>query len=168
MAAETLTQKDLAVRLAITPRQIRNLHDEGLPREDSGRYPWPEARDWYVEFKQHEHVRRLGFETGGSESFEKARARKTAAEADLKLLQLAERRGILVPVDVIQTTLARVAERIRQRILGIPDRWALELVGLEEEADARAVLERAVSEALEDLAALGSHLADSPMKNGKR
>lgn len=168
MADELLTQKALAGRLALTTRQVRNLHDEGLPREESGQYPWPEARDWYIEFKQHEHVRRLGYENGKAESFEKARARKTSAQAQLAELQVAERRGLLVPIDVVSATLSLVCERIRQQLLGIPDRWALQLVGVDEEEAARAVLDLAVSETLEELAGLGGELTLPPTKNGKR
>lgn len=168
MADELLTQKALAEKLAITPRQIRNLHDQGIPRQKSGKYPWPEARDWYIEFKQREHARRMGYEGGAGDSWERSRARKTAAQALLAELEVAERRGLLVPVDTIAETLTVVGERIRQRLLGMPDRWALELVGIEEEVEAREVLERAVGEALEELSVLGSELTLSPTTNGKR
>lgn len=53
--AEALLLRELADRLGISERQVRKLTHRGLPRltprggrERAGRYPWPEARDWYL------------------------------------------------------------------------------------------------------------------------
>lgn len=166
MATEYLTQKDLSTRLSISTRQIRNLHDEGIPREKNGRYPWPEARDWYIQFKQEEALWRAGHAEGAD--YEAARAEKMRAEAILRGLTVAERRGLLVRVDVVQEELATVAERIRQRLLGMADRWALQGVGLESEEAVRSFINEMVAETLEGLSSLGATLGHSERTNGKK
>jgi hypothetical protein len=43
---ETVTQAELAERLGITDRAVRNLHELGIPRVGT-RYPWPAACKWW-------------------------------------------------------------------------------------------------------------------------
>lgn len=58
---ELLSQADLCHRLGLSPRQVGNLTRRGLPREQPsggrdrfGRYPWPRALAWYLDYKVRE------------------------------------------------------------------------------------------------------------------
>lgn len=57
-AEESLGLRELAARLGLCERQVRTLARRGLPRlapsggrDRYGRFPWPEARDWYQRFR---------------------------------------------------------------------------------------------------------------------
>lgn len=58
---ELLSQEELCTRLRLSERQVRQLTRRGMPRtaptggrDRFGRYPWPEAFFWYLEFKSQE------------------------------------------------------------------------------------------------------------------
>ena len=60
-ANEYLSQEELCHRLGLCPRQVRNLTGRGMPREQPsggrdrfGRYPWPRALAWYLDYKSRE------------------------------------------------------------------------------------------------------------------
>lgn len=98
--------------------------------------------------------------------YEKARARKMAAEAMLAEIELATARGQLVPLDVAEATAAELADRLRAVLINLPANYglALERAGLDQIA-AEAVLTgiadeltralRGVADALDDEADRG-------------
>lgn len=53
--SEKITQQELAHRLGLTTRQVRNLEEKGLPtkvaRDGKKSWLWPEAMHWYIDFK---------------------------------------------------------------------------------------------------------------------
>ena len=58
---EMLNQEELARRLDLCTRQVRNLTEQGMPRVEEqtigsrfGSYPWPLVLHWYVGFKVRE------------------------------------------------------------------------------------------------------------------
>lgn len=129
-----LSQKDAASRLGITPRQLRRLDDSGIPRTDDGTYPWPRVRDWYLEFKQREAIdRTLGGSTNGnsSKAYYAARARKEAALADLREMEVQERRGELLHIDDLEELVAAPLDRLRTQLLALPGTLAPRLADRE-------------------------------------
>lgn len=128
MADEHLSQKETAKRLGITPREVRNLgkrDDDSIPRGDDGKYPWPEARDWYVRFKQEELLRRRGLDEGGS--YQDARAKKTAMQARLAELEVFRREGELVALSDIAVLVHSPLEAVDAALKSAPSRHAPEL-----------------------------------------
>lgn len=126
--AEELTQKELATRLGITTREVRNLHGHGIPRLENGRYPWPDARHWYIHFKQAERERRQG----GYEDLDLRRelARKTAAQADEAELRLAERRRELIHIRDVERLVREPLEQVDAALRNAPSRYASDLAEL--------------------------------------
>src|SRR5687767_11371878 len=96
-AIERIDKREAAARLRIGLRPLRKLiaqHSE-IPTVGRGaarRFLWPAHREWRD---------RLLIEQGAnsvrSEEYDAARARKVAAEASMVELDLAERRGALMP-----------------------------------------------------------------------
>jgi hypothetical protein len=73
--------------------------------------------------------------------------------AELKRIEMETAIGQLVPIDQVKATVAAEYASVRQRLLGIPARYAQELALTDDLAAVRALLERAVNDALADLAA---------------
>lgn len=126
--AEELTQKELALRLGITTRAVRDLHAHGIPRLPNGKYPWPDARHWYVRFKQDERERRKG--SGEELDLRRELARKTAAQADEAELRLAERRRELIHIRDIERLVREPLEQVDAGLRNAPSRYAPELAEL--------------------------------------
>lgn len=122
MAAEGLTQLEFAERLGITTRAVRKLHDHGIPRLDNGRYPWPEARHWYIKFKQEEVDRRRA--PAGELNLQTELARKTAAQADTAELQLAERRREMIHIRDLEELVRGPLEQVAAALKNAPSRYA--------------------------------------------
>lgn len=123
---EALLQTELATRLGITTRAVRKLHDHGIPRdEQTSRYPWPDARDWYIKFKQEEVDRRRG--AGSALDFQVERARKTAVQADREELKLAQERREMVHMDDVAELVRAPLERVDGALKNAPARHAGDL-----------------------------------------
>lgn len=134
---ELLTQKDLATRLGITPRAVRDLHAHGIPRRKTGKYPWPDARHWYIKFKQDERERRRG-ETEDLD-LRREQARKTAAQADEAELRLAERRREMIHIRDVELLVREPLEQVDAALRNAPSRYASELAELADVSIPRAM-----------------------------
>ena len=80
-----------------------------------------------------------------------ARARREAAQAEIREMELAQRRGELVPAKDIESHLANLFTQCRTRLLSIPARARQHDASLS--GPQLVLLERLLREALEDLAA---------------
>jgi phage terminase Nu1 subunit (DNA packaging protein) len=90
---------------------------------------------------------------GDSESIdrEEAEKRKAIATAQLRELEVAERRGELINVDLAVDVVQRDYAAVRARLLGLPAKMAPEVAVLTTPAEARSVLEREIHEILAEL-----------------
>src|SRR5262245_3627135 len=107
---EALDTETIAELLGVSARQVRNLvKDKGLPSRDDPRgrrFVWPDVLEWYVKYRtEMRGSRGNGSATEESqpeeqdqETLEQATTRKTIAEANLKELELATKRGQVVAV----------------------------------------------------------------------
>lgn len=128
-AVEELTQKELCKRLGIKARQVRNLHGHGIPRSPTTRlYPWPDARDWYIRFKQEEKLERSG---GRANSYDAVRARKVVAQAELAEIERDRLLGQLVAIDDVEAMVREPLDRVDAKLLAVPGKWAASVLGLE-------------------------------------
>lgn len=139
--AEDLTQKEAAKRIGISPRQLRTLTTRGdVSRNDDGSYPWPTVREEHRALKAaHEEDRAAGF---GDDAYEKARARKTTAQAELAEMQAKKLRGEVVdrkdvaamvraPLEAVDRVLKSAPRRHARRwakVLRVKEAEALELI----------------------------------------
>jgi phage terminase Nu1 subunit (DNA packaging protein) len=136
-----LSQSQLAEMIGVTPRQVRNLEDAGLPSEPGPRgkvYPRRACRDWYLAFKEEAAIRRVRQES--PTSLEDERVRLVAAQASLAELDLEQRRGGLVTVEDHIRHTERTLLVLRARLLNLPGMLAPRVVGLRSLREADAVL----------------------------
>lgn len=82
--------------------------------------------------------------------YNESRARREAALADMAELEVAERRGALVPVDEARAEVRERYTRVRTRLLGVPSRVAQRLPHVAGEVV--PFLDELLREALEELA----------------
>jgi phage terminase Nu1 subunit (DNA packaging protein) len=132
---EVLAIDDVAAMLMVSDRTIRNwLKDKDMPSisdERGRRFNWSQVLPWYVKMRAEE---------GGSErkpeapttwedierpqqpaeTFGQALCRKTIAEADLKELDLATRRGEVVAIADAARAMQDTAKNLQIEILGWP------------------------------------------------
>lgn len=139
-AGEWITQKELAERLDLTVRQVRNLGDHGLPRREDGRYPWPDAQKWYIRFKQQEKVQRANVERP-NDAERAARTRKLTAEAIARELEIAERQGQLIHIDHHEQVLQDVCDRLAAKCKGL-GKYILDVQRATTDIEAGQLLER--------------------------
>lgn len=85
------------------------------------------------------------------ETLDDARARRWTADAELIELRAKLEDGRYVTLESLGEEVRDVLYRVRSRVMGLPDRFASELVGIQRAPAARRILERAVAEALAPL-----------------
>lgn len=152
---DRVSQSEAARRLGMTPQALGRWTDRpGAPVELTKGRPycvWPDFPKW-----RDAELTRKAKEEAGPADFEKAKARKMAAEAELAEMELARARGELVTVADAGERLAKILERVRSRLVAFPGKLAPRLVGVDTAMEARGVLEGAVAEVLTELSSGGA------------
>ena len=168
-----LNAADIAELLGVSERTVSNwLRDKGLPCKDDRhgrRFIWPNVLAWYVQMRVEEAEK---FGNAGNralprvsepsespespapappESFKAALTRKTVAEADLKELELATKRGEVVSIADVQTSMANVSNALRTRILGWPTLMIGRVFGVKDRNALFAILSRAANDLCREL-----------------
>lgn len=161
-----MTKSELAASLGLKPRQIDNLVVEGMPRRKVGR-SWiygPDAEAWYWRRK----VEAVGSAKKGQ--LDAARMRRELAQAELAELEVAQRRGDLVPLVDAKREVGRLAELVRARLVAAPGRFAHRWQASRSHQDAQQVLDEVMREILVDLKATmleGSGNGSKPRRRAK-
>lgn len=149
---EDLTQKEAAQRLGISPRHLRRItKSEVVSRNEDGSYPWPQVRDEHrAHLRSVDDERAAGF---GDSSYEAARARKTAAQARLAELEVAEREGRLIAIEDMEEMLREPLEKVNVVLKNVPSRQGPALAKAADIplADAKALLSDAIEAVREEL-----------------
>jgi phage terminase Nu1 subunit (DNA packaging protein) len=131
--------RQIAAHLDLTHGRISQLHSDGiLPVGGS----LDECRVAYIRW-----LRSRAPKGGGSPDLNAERARLAAAQAGKTELDLAERRGELLDVDVVASLWARLVTEAKTRVLSLPNKIAPRLIGCTRES-ARALLEMELHAAL--------------------
>lgn len=79
--------------------------------------------------------------------------RKLVAETELAELKLAKERSLVAPVDEFERVTAKLLATIQTRVMNVPDRAALQLLGCTDEREFKAKLSAELRLALENAAA---------------
>lgn len=152
---EKLSQKELADRLDVVPRQVHNLVNEGMPTKvQKGKryYPWPECNVWYIEYK----IRAAAPKPDKN--------RDKMAELELRQLEVAVRsaeqklakdEARLVSVDYMEHQVSTILEGLRGQLLSFSGKHAADLTNLATPAEVRTKLDAAIEEVMEALVAVG-------------
>lgn len=127
------TQKDVAEHLFITDRQVRNLISEGVLPNSKGKggLDLSDCRKRYIDYLRGQKTGQVktgsepeeGAELGdviGGINVPLQEARKKKLDADLKEIQVNEKRRELVPVELIIYTVSSLAEMLVSQLLALP------------------------------------------------
>jgi transcriptional regulator with XRE-family HTH domain len=103
-----IKQKELADRLGITGRHVRNLVLEGvIPKDGEGpnaTHPWPESRDKYNAYLREQERKKLPDDDTAA-----LRKRRLVAEVRSAELEIEEAEGRLIPFETTSSESARSA-----------------------------------------------------------
>lgn len=151
-SGNTVGLGDFARLIGRTENYVRECITDGMPVTERG----DRGTSWRIEtgpaiwwLMQREAMRARGDE---ARLLHDPKVRREFAQAELAEMNVAVRRGELAPVELLRTAMEGAVMRARGRLLSIPTKLAPQVAGLKP-AEAKAVLEVAVHEALQELAA---------------
>ncbi len=122
--------EQVAKILNITRRRVQQLVAEGMPRAERGRYDLGACMAWYIRYLQRALERReLPTEDGASGDIRRQRARLLRANADSAEMELAQKRGELIPIEVFRVEMGSMITTLRANLLNLPGRVAPQLEG---------------------------------------
>lgn len=153
MARGRSSQRDVSMSeaadmLAMTVQGVGQWAEKAPPdlvRLKRGRryLVWPGFMIWYRQ--------RLQTTREKPTSFDDAKARKMAADAELAELELARVRGEQVPVAEFRERVRDIATRIRAQLLAAPGRYSARVVGMTSLPAAQGALDAIVRDVLNEL-----------------
>jgi len=129
-----LTETELSGALEVDARELRTWRSDGCPHlMRSGRvlYRLPQVVSW----REKRAVDALDADEA------KERARKMRADADRSEMAAAKLRGSLAPVAEMDRAVERLASAVRAEVMGLRQRFASRIIGIETPAESAAVLD---------------------------
>lgn len=148
---------ECAHELNLGARRIQQLAKEGLPKADRGVYDIIECFRFYIRYLQRKLIERALPENGDGDggapatSSSAKRHEMLSIEAELKKIELAQKREQLVSIEKVEKDIASIVIEIRTRILALPPRLAAEVLGETDLAIAQVKIDRSLKGALECL-----------------
>ena len=148
------TIHELAEELNLGRSRIFQLRHEPdpLPQVKPGRYDIPVCFRWYVRYLQRKIVQRAFPEDADGDSPAKSagvtRHKLLSIEAELKQIELAEKREQLISIEKATKDIEAIVVEIRTRILALPPRLAAEVLGETDLAVSQVKIERSLKSAL--------------------
>lgn len=151
-----MNAEKLALFLNLTKQRVHQLVAEGLPRKLRGKYDLDECAQWYIRYLQAVIEKKaIPLDEGQVATEQQEKVRNMRASADLKEIELAQRRGQLVAIDDVEKEMADLVLNTKARIMSVPARLAPELLGETSRVMAQAKIEKALKESLAQLASRG-------------
>jgi len=142
----------LASAMNVTTRWVNKLVEEGMPREERGKYDLAKCLLWYIRYLQAALERRaVPSPDGEFSSMKEERLALLRVERELREIELAEKRGGVVSISDVEKTLSDLVLTTKARIMGVAPRLAAELVGESSRVMIQAKIEKAIREALSHL-----------------
>jgi phage terminase Nu1 subunit (DNA packaging protein) len=142
----------VAQALNLTVSRVHQLVKEGLPKEGRGQFDPVKRLLWYVRYLQKVIEKKSIPMTDGAYVGEREqRVRLLKADADLREIEPAKKRGQLVPLSDVEAEMTDLVLTTKARILAVAPRVAPELLGLTSRVMAHAIVEKALNEALHQL-----------------
>ena len=134
--------------LGLSHGRISQLEQKGLfTRDKDKRFPLCESVISYTTF-----TRKGAKKNSPDASYEKARARKMEASADIEEMNAAKRRGELVEIDQVVDIVEKEYGIVRTKIFSIPNKIALDIFSCESPQQVQETLIDQINEALSELA----------------
>lgn len=139
----------VAQALNLDERRVQQLVKEGLPRETRGQYDPVKCMLWYIRYLQ-SALEKKSIPTldGGFAGEREERIRLLRADADMREIELARERGLLVAIDDVERDITDLILTTKARVMAVAPRVAPELLGLNSRVMAQAIVEKSLKEAL--------------------
>lgn len=172
MSVMTLNRSEIAQLFGVSLPTISQWLSKGMPFESKG----TQGRKWsfnaseVVKWREAMIVSQAIGDTSGLD-LDEARRRKLAAEAAMVELDLAKRKGEVIEIDAVAGVVGDDYANVRAKLLSLPTKLAPQLIGIDDVATCKALIERGVSEALEEFTADGIYTnggADSEIEPGEK
>lgn len=150
---ETVTTKGLADLLGLTTQRIGQLEKSGVVfKTESNRYNLQSSVKGYIDAVQHRRLNQHdggGGEAGGD--YEVHRARLTSAKADMAQIQAETMKGNFHEAGAVEAVWIDMLMNCRSKLLAIPSKLTSRLRKETSTVKIKAILETAVTEALNEL-----------------
>jgi len=153
----TVNVHQLAKMFDRRPRRIQELVKEGMPHLSRGKYDQGKCFEWYVRYL-HNKIEKKGDEFSG---LNEQRVRGMRASAEVKEIELARKKGELVKLSDVQRVWSDLILMTKARLLSIPPRLAIDILGESSRVMMQAKIERAIKDALTQLADDGQSYPDT-------
>jgi phage terminase Nu1 subunit (DNA packaging protein) len=139
--------KQMAIFLGLdSERRVQQLVREGMPKEAHGKYDPMRCLVWRVRDLQKKLDGKIAA-NGEPSTINEERLRLMRADAELKEIELARQRKLLVLVEDVEQEMTTLVLDTKARILAIAPRLAAELVG---QQDSRVMIQAKVEKVLKD------------------
>ena len=140
----SLVQAQVASLLDVTPRRVRQMHEEGKgpPRNADGTYDEGDVGRW---------IRAQSADLVGGYNYEAERARLTHEQANKVSLEVAELRGELVRASEVGPYWDDMVSSMRAKLVGMPPKLAAMIADAIARAKFQSQAEAAVYEALAEI-----------------
>jgi hypothetical protein len=157
--APRMNQKDLAMLVGYTPRQIANLAEAGTVKtvvEDGKRlYPMPAAVQEIIAYRE---TLARGKTDEKMSALDEAKLRKYLADAGDSELTLQERRGELIDRALASRAIAELLQALKAQLVQFPSRYEADLVDLSSRTKVRGVLKPAINAEISRLGAAAAQV----------
>jgi len=148
----------VASALNLTPQRVQQLVKEGLPRETRGRYDPIKCMMFYVRYLQRALEKKSTPTLDGCFVGEREeRIRLLRAQADLREMELARERSLVIPVADYERTLANFILVTTARVMAIAPRVAPEVTGQTSRVKVQVLIEKGCKDALRYLAKIENY-----------
>ena len=151
-ADEVLSGAELAERLEISDRLVRQLAERGIiSRPSRGLYPAWACAAAYARHLREQKAGRAPSDEDENPDLARERALLARAQREGQAMKNAVSRGELLPVDDVEAVVGAVLDATRAKMQALPSKLAPRCVGLDGLARARDILTAGVTEAYEEL-----------------
>ena len=139
----------VAQALNLTVSRVHQLVKEGMPKEGRGSFDPVKCMLFYIRYLQ-AALEKKSVPTldGGFVGEREERVRLLRADADLREMELAKERGLLVAIQDVEKEMTDLILTTKARVLAVAPRVAPELLGLTSRVMAHAIVEKGLKEAL--------------------
>lgn len=166
---------EICEALDLTPQRVNQLAKEGvLPREGRGKYDLVACLRAYVRYLQNAVQSKASMtEDGEVVTTKNAKAQLTQYQAEIKKLELAQRRGSVIAIADHESILSTLIIEAKAGMNAIPARVAPKVLGVESRLMVQAIIDAEVKAVLVQLAkrtpalARADHAQDSPTSKTK-
>jgi phage terminase Nu1 subunit (DNA packaging protein) len=147
-----VSKGDLATTLGVAINTVTGWVRRGCPYVEKGgkSKPWIFNTADVVKWREEMAAQAAVGDTSKLD-IEEARRRKEAAQAAMIELDLAKRRGEVVEIEEVADAVGDDYANLRAKLLSLPTKLAPQVAGLEDLAKCKAIIEKGVHDALEEL-----------------